>query len=930
MHLRLKLTLFMIILVNISLILLGVINSSRSYEIVENSVETSAVEMVLTHCSVVNELTVKQMQMPHYLSIDEDVIDFLNDQESQEKFDRVTKKFDQYIFDKNNLEGVFLGNSEGTIVVAQSNNIDMIGTDLSDREYYKKTFELKESFISDTLYSRRTGAPMFAITVPVFAENRDDELIGFIGTIVYADSLSTYLKDMKLPSIESSYAFMLDGNNNYIYNPYEEMIGQNMGIVGLKEEIPEAQSLESTTGYSVKYSTGDEEMLAVFSKVAGTDWLLVVSGSLDELRAPIRNMNTIMVLVFIILSSIVTFIIFFGTKLITQPIINDLLDKNARLEEFNQELEESKAMLKETSDALYESEIELLEQNRELVESKQGLDRKNKLLEITLKASNEGIWFYEIIDKKVSFIDDFKTFKWFGQEILSTEDWENRIHPEDRDESRRKFMEFVEGKVDEFSIINRVLVDDENYHWVRSKGKAFFDEIGERSIVAGVHTDIDELKKNQEQLNYLAYYDSLTSIPNRINLLEELETSILNAETKETNMAVLFIDIDDFKRINDSMGHKFGDQVLIQSAKRLLEKSEDTEMVSRFGGDEFVVILKDIKSKMDAYWISDRFMEVFAEPFNINQSNIFLNVSIGIAVFPFDGNSAEELLTNADIAMYKAKQDGKNRVDFYNPLIKDDVVKRIELEKDLRQAINNEEFELHYQPQYNVKDNSLRGFEALIRWNKPEQGIVGPGGFINVAEDTGMIIKIGNWVLEEACNTLLKWTNEKGFDGIMSVNISPVQLKHYNFMNNLRNIVKETSINPKKLEIEITESILIESFDLTLEKLMEIRNMGIRISLDDFGTGYSSLSYLKNLPVDTLKIDKSFVDEIMQESKNREIVGSIVNLVNKLDMETVAEGVETAQQYEYLNSVECDSYQGYYMSKPLPKEDIEDSILNNT
>lgn len=906
MRLRLKLTLFMIVLVVFSLILLGIINTTKSYDIVENTVENSAVEMVKTQSNIITEITLKQIQMPHYLSIDENVVGFLMDQQSQDKFEKVTVMFDNYIFDKNNLEGVFLANSEGVIVVSHSASPDTIGIDISDRDYFVRTFQEKKSIISETLFSKKTGEPMFTITVPVFSQDGQD-VIGFIGTVVLADSLSIYLEDMKISNMDSSEAFLVDGDGNYIYTTSKELIGKSVKINEVKDLVTQLQEQNTETVDIINYKSNGQSMMAVYSTVYGTDWLLVTTVSINELQAPIKSMNIFMLIMVAIFSSAMTFVIFFATKLFTQPVIDDLTNKNLKLEEFNQELKASEDRLKDTSEIL---------------------NRKNKLLEITLQSSNDGIWYHEVLENEPDIVDNFGSFIWFDKKINGLKEWEKLIHPEDILKSKISFFDFINGEIDEYDIIHRVLNIDETYHWIRSKGKAFFDESGKRYILAGVHTDIDELKKKEEQLNYLAYFDSLTDIPNRIQLLEQLEKLIIYSENKNNNLAVLFIDIDNFKRINDSMGHKFGDQILKQTAIRLSERVRGADIVSRFGGDEFVVILSDLNSKSDAHKISKHFMEAFSEPFYVMESKVFLNISIGIAVYPFDGISSEDLLSNADIAMYKAKKEGKNRVDFYEPILKSDVVTRLELEKGLRQAINNMEFVLHYQPQYNVKDNTIRGFEALIRWNHPGRGIVGPLGFIEVAEDNGMIIQIGDWVMRQACETMVRWMDEFGFDGIMSVNISPVQIKNIDFVKSIQRILNQTGLDPKRLELEITESILIESFDLTLEKLIELRSLGILISLDDFGTGYSSLSYLKNLPVDTLKIDKSFIDEIMQDSNSKEIIGSIINLVQKLKMETVAEGVETLEQYEYLKNVGCDCYQGYYRSKPISENEVNENIFN--
>ena len=429
-----------------------------------------------------------------------------------------------------------------------------------------------------------------------------------------------------------------------------------------------------------------------------------------------------------------------------------------------------------------------------------------------------------------------------------------------------------------------------------------------------------DLEMSEEKYTYLALHDVLTGLPNRRSLFDDAN-KILN-RNNEKEAALLFIDMDNFKYINDTMGHDFGDQLIKEASNRLALDLFENSTLYRLGGDEFI-ILAEATGRERAEQLTSDIMFSFKDKFFVNNIALFVSLSIGIALYPEHGNRIDELIKSADIAMYKAKESGKNRYVMYDVSMNQDFAERMTLEKHLHTAMDNNEFQLYYQPQLDLKSNRVSGLEALLRWNNPELGFVSPMKFIKVAEDTRMIIQLGEWVLVQACD-FLSHLHRQGLKHLtMSVNISTLQIFQADFSSKVLKILEYFKIDPHMLELEITETLLIESFDIVHSRLTELREKGVGIALDDFGKGYSSLSYLKQLPISTLKIDKTFIDSISVMSENKTITRHIIKMGRSMGMAVVAEGVEYEEQMDYLRKYECDKIQGYLFSRPLPQSEIE-------
>lgn len=437
------------------------------------------------------------------------------------------------------------------------------------------------------------------------------------------------------------------------------------------------------------------------------------------------------------------------------------------------------------------------------------------------------------------------------------------------------------------------------------------------------------------QISHLAFYDALTGLPNRVLFKERLHQSLLRQTRTGAHCAVLFMDIDEFKRINDTLGHADGDLLLMAVSDRLQRclrcsdtltridaSGEDQRIFARLGGDEFTVMLPDVDCPEDASFVAKRILAALDEPFRVGKHDVYVGASIGIAVAPTDGNSVDDLLRNADTAMYQVKGDGKNGFKFFEPCMHAGAVERLNLESRLRKAIERDELVLHYQPQFAIPDRRLIGLEALVRWRTP-QGLISPGRFIPLAEETGLILDIGNWVLEEACAQMHRW-RASGYQQVrMSVNLAGAQFEQPGLQMRVAQALEKSGLAPRQLMLEITEGTLMRHRSDTQRRIQELKDLGVGFALDDFGTGYSSLSYLKRFALTAVKIDRSFVAGLGRDPKDAAIVAAIIAMAQGLELEAIAEGVETSEQWNFLAKLGCGEAQGFLLARPEPAEEVQ-------
>jgi diguanylate cyclase (GGDEF)-like protein/PAS domain S-box-containing protein len=448
-----------------------------------------------------------------------------------------------------------------------------------------------------------------------------------------------------------------------------------------------------------------------------------------------------------------------------------------------------------------------------------------------------------------------------------------------------------------------------------------FVERNGRNISICVIQDISDHKNAEEKITYLAYHDTLTGLPNRFMFTEKLKQFI----ESHRHIAVLFIDIDQFKKINDTRGHTIGDQLLQQVAQRLINCVRKEDIVARLGGDEFTVILPT-KSKTKVAQVAERIVAEIRNPYYIGDSEFYLRTSIGISLYPTDGENIETLIKNSDIAMYRSKELGGDNFEFFTSSLNRSLEEKVNLERLLHTALANNEFVMYYQPQIDLRTGQIFGAEALIRWVHPQRGLIPPDQFIPIAEETGLIVPIGDWALRTACIQAKKWNREDGHPFHIAVNLSVKQFIANGIVVSVDRIIRETGLNPNLLELELTESIFLQNTESVAATMNQLKNLGVRISIDDFGTGYSSLAYLKDFPIDSLKIDRSFIHNLPKNDKNTAIISAIITLARNLGIKTIAEGIETPEQLEFYEMEGCDIAQGYYFSRPLPEDQMNDLI----
>ena len=464
--------------------------------------------------------------------------------------------------------------------------------------------------------------------------------------------------------------------------------------------------------------------------------------------------------------------------------------------------------------------------------------------------------------------------------------------------------------------------------WFCINGEPIFDEGGDFTGYRGTGTDITERKQAEQRIHHVAQHDVLTGLPNRSLLQDRMEQAVAYSTRTARPVWVMLIDLDRFKFVNDSMGHKAGDVLLVTVAARLRGALRDTDTVARLSGDEFVVILTEHDEHLSAD-IVQRLMDSVAQPVNLGGKEFFVTCSIGVAVFPGGGAPLDSLIEQADIAMYRAKKLGRNNFQFYSPAMNEEALERVRIEGALRNALERDEFVLHYQPQVELASGRVTGVEALLRWRHPELGMVSPERFIGIAEDTGLIVPIGAWVMRTAAEQNKAWEAAGLGQLVVAVNLSARQFASSSLLAEIQSVLYDTGLAPERLEIELTESLFMSDVSLAVDLLHSMKALGVKLSIDDFGTGYSSLSYLSRFPIDVLKIDRSFVAAIARDASDAAIVASIIALAHNLKLSVIAEGVETADQLAYLGRHGCDAMQGYYFSRPLAAPDLEQLLRIN-
>ncbi len=775
------------------------------------------------------------------------------------------------------------GNSETT---------DGIKLQIGDREYYKKALQGITN-VSDPVSSRADGTLVIAFATPLL-EN------GKITGVLYATFDATVLSHMtdKIKLSDNGNTFILNSKGNTIAHDDRNLVYKSDNSFDNIKNNPELEKLvqlkkkmvAGERGSGDYYYNGEVKYMG-FCPIENTGWSIAVAAPKREIFSKLNIVFGILIIL-VLTASLTIAIIISRSRLIKNNLHRQLIN-TSRIADFTNLI-----ALSVNCDGV------ILTSNRH--------------------AENMLGYFGEYGKNKIQNLF----------ELLSSEESEklkNIIISSHLQNSSASFeLALKRGDSDTAYIYCSTMGDKENYDVLEISGIDITERVEQQNKLQDSFEELtlvyDELAATEEKIRQLAYTDSLTGLPNRVALYNEIEQIIAMAD-EASQFALLYMDLDNFKFINDSFSHSVGDLLLVEIGKRLKTVHTENEIIARFEGDEFVVLIKQFQTREELNIKIQSAMGIFDENFSIMGNNFHLSASCGISIYSEHADSTEEMLKCSDVAMYYAKKDGKRKYIVYERSMNDEFIKRINMENGLRQAIKNNEFVLHYQPQIDLLTGKTSGFEALIRWLSPQRGMIAPLEFIHVAEETGLIVQIGRWVLHTACDFIKKLNDSTQSSYGIAVNISVLQLMQANFVGMVIEVLNETALDPALLELELTESKLIEAMDLNLQKLTELRNMGVKLSVDDFGKGFSSLSYLKLLPIHSLKIDKSFVDDIPEDDNC--MIESIIHIGHQCGLVVIAEGVEKQEQLEYLDRYSCDKVQGFYYSRPVPEKEIYKMLMKN-
>lgn len=635
--------------------------------------------------------------------------------------------------------------------------------------------------------------------------------------------------------------------------------------------------------------------------------------------------------------AVATLIYLVMTTMFTRNVNRNLMEnielqaQNSQLiKDLEEEIENRESVIEERTLELAEKNSALRKEigERELAES--ALRKSEERFELAMLGANEGLFDWNLKTNEIYYSPRWKSMLGYADQELPNDfsTWEDLVDEHGRQRSWEMLNDYIHGKRDNFHIEFKMRHKDG--YWVDILSRAFLlrDAKGEAIRTVGTHVDISEKKRQEARILRQAHYDGLTGLPNRFLALDRLAQLIKEAARDSNKIAILFLDLDGFKRVNDTLGHDIGDRLLVQAAERLQSAVREGDSVCRLGGDEFVVLLRNLTELNDASTVASNLNSQFSHPFNLEERELVVTTSIGIAVYPNDGVTPTELLRNADTAMYHSKEQGRNTFNFFTQEMNINVSRSLEVEEQLLTALERDEFSVLYQPVIDLQSRRIVSAEALLRWNNPVLGMISPDEFIPIAEQTGAIVSLGRYVLQQAIENARHWQKALDKEFQVAINLSPRQLRDAGLINFIHTLLQRNELEPDAIVLEVTEGVLMSGQQDIEQALMRLHKAGISLAMDDFGTGYSSLSYLRKYPFDVLKVDRTFVSDITDDPADCELVTASVLMAHGLGLKVVAEGVETESQLKLLREIHCEYAQGYLFSRPIDAEAFTNLLLD--
>lgn len=885
-----KVRAFAILLVITTVAFLSTIYFINANRIVKQSFEERSMLLMNTVDFSINNFTKQQEHIIDQIeksNLIDKTVSFSDKEHMQNDLDGISETYGSVL-------NIYLAYDDGSYIISPRTDISL--ANLSKRDWYTAAVKGNTNVWSDAYTDKITGKTVITVSKALY---KDGKLIGVLGIDFAIDSLVDYISNIKLG--DTGHIMLLDSN----YKIMAGYDGEQIGTYIKSEELTKTILSGSKKLINLEYD--NEKKYCVYSKSLRTNWIIVGMIDAKEMDKYSKDILEITILSSVLISILA---IFLGGR-VTKNITKNLKILAEDIEHIGAD------DLKLRFDEGATDEVAVIASHINDI-----LDK----LSCIIDSSSDAIWEYDIDKDELTISEKFSSISGYNvdNKRYSLQSLIELIHPDDYGKASDSFTYLIKGQDSIFESEFRIRKVNGGYIWLSVKSKPSSKKNRRNTKIYGSITDITLKKLYEEDIFYLAYYDQLTNLPNKVYFQKQLAKEIESLKESNSNSVVILIDVDNFKNINDTLGHRIGDLLLIQISSLLSDLSKDNTIVARIGGDEFLLLMKDVSKYENIEEFVNKIQTGLKSNFYIEGKCITVSSSAGIVEFPKNGDNVEDIIRNADIAMYGAKERGKNKALLFDNNMFESFNRKIAIQQGLSDINYDNELEVYYQAQMDLEQHKLRGLEALLRWNSPVLGRVSPAEFIPIAEETGSIVPIGEWLIYKVFKSANEFLMKNIEYNVISINISAVQLLDKNFLATVQKALEETKIDSRQVEFEITETAIINNIEYSNEILNNLRKLGFKIVLDDFGTGYSSLSYLKMLPIEVLKIDKSFIDDINSTHNNRALLDGIIKLAHDLRMEVIAEGVEEDEQLRFLEEISCDVVQGYYFSKPVPYEVVEE------